>query len=62
MIRFLPPVNQSYLKTIFLDVGLNRGKVASVWLRQVPHMHVIGVGIEANHNLVHDFESTKQNI
>jgi hypothetical protein len=35
LIRFLP---QSSLITFFLDVGLDSGKVASVWLRQVPHI------------------------
>jgi FkbM family methyltransferase len=55
--RFLPPVNQSCLKTFSLDVGVNRGRVTKDWLEKVPHMYIIG--IEANHKLVQCFETNK---
>mmetsp|Transcript_4292 Transcript_4292/g.4450 ORF Transcript_4292/g.4450 Transcript_4292/m.4450 type:complete len:306 (-) Transcript_4292:24-941(-) len=55
--RFLPPVNQSSLKTFSLDVGVNRGRVTKDWLEKVPHMYIIGV--EANNKLVQSFETKK---
>eukprot|EP01031_Cornospumella_fuschlensis_P026629 gene26629-32179_t len=52
--KFLPNDPPS-LKTISLDVGVNRGRVIiGDWLSVVPHMYVIGV--EANHHLTAHFE------